>query len=130
MAFDGRAVFEPVPREPVPFLIGGNSDAALRRAAEFGGHWQGWGSPRAVRAAGGGVGPAGRGAGTRVTAGTRIGWDGPDRTVADVAAEVAEWEAAGAADLGVWFGSADGGFADRMRALAERTGVAGGHVAR
>ncbi|MER7988468.1 hypothetical protein ABTY53_23190 [Streptomyces noursei] len=65
-----------------------------------------------------------------MTAGARIGWDGPDRTVADVAAEVADWEAAGAADLGVWFGSADAGFADRMRALAQRTGVSGGRVAR
>ncbi|WP_102924372.1 TIGR03619 family F420-dependent LLM class oxidoreductase [Streptomyces noursei] len=131
VAFDGRAVFEPVPQEPVPFLIGGNSDAALRRAAEFGGHWQGVGltpGQFALRAAELARRAAERG--TRVTAGSRIGWDGPDRTVADVAAEVADWEAAGAADLGVWFGSADGGFADRMRTLAERTGVTGGHVAR
>ncbi|GAA2681863.1 TIGR03619 family F420-dependent LLM class oxidoreductase [Streptomyces lunalinharesii] len=131
VAFDGRAVFAPVPREPVPFLIGGNSDAALRRAAEFGGHWQGVGltpGQFAERAAELARRAASRG--TRVTAGTRIGWDGPDRTVADVAAEVADWEAAGAADLGVWFGSADAGFADRMRALAERTGVTGGRVAR
>ncbi|GGW99667.1 TIGR03619 family F420-dependent LLM class oxidoreductase [Streptomyces noursei] len=129
VAFDGRAVFEPLPQEPVPFLIGGNSDAALRRAAEFGGHWQAVGlTPRefAERAAVLDRRAAERG--TRVVAGARIGWDGPDRSLPDVTAEVAAWEAAGAADLGVWFGPVDGGFADRMRALAEGTGVAGGHV--
>ncbi|MHB6907944.1 TIGR03619 family F420-dependent LLM class oxidoreductase [Streptomyces sp. DB-54] len=130
VAFDGRAAFEPVPREPVPFLIGGNADAALRRAAEFGGHWQGVGlTPGrfAERAAELARRAAARG--THVTAGTRIGWEGPDRTVADVAAEVAAWEAVGAAELGVWFGAAGRGFADRMRALAERTGVSGGRIA-
>ncbi|KUL34106.1 oxidoreductase [Streptomyces sp. NRRL F-4489] len=129
VAFDGRAVFEPVPDVPVPFLIGGNSDAALRRAAEFGGYWQGVGlTPEQFaerkawldRRAGEGSAP--------VAAGTRIGWDGPDRTLTEVTAEVAAWEAAGAADLGVWFGSVHDGFADRMRSLAEGTGVSGGRV--
>ncbi|MER6050604.1 TIGR03619 family F420-dependent LLM class oxidoreductase [Streptomyces sp. NPDC001793] len=129
LAFDGRAVFEPRPEEPVPFLVGGNSDAALRRAAEFGGYWQAVGlAPRefAERAARLRRRAAGRG--TRVAAGARIAWDGPDRTAAELAAEVAAWEAAGAADLGVWFGAADDGFADRMRALAEATGVTDGRV--
>ncbi|MCK7626266.1 TIGR03619 family F420-dependent LLM class oxidoreductase [Streptomyces sp. RS10V-4] len=130
VAFDGRAVFEPVPAAPVPFLIGGNSDAALRRAAEFGGYWQGVGltpdgfAERAAwlaRRAAGGAAP--------VAAGARIGWDGPDRTLAELTAEVAAWQAAGAADLAVWFGSVRHGFADRMRALARGTGVHGGRIA-
>ncbi|MGD3107700.1 TIGR03619 family F420-dependent LLM class oxidoreductase [Streptomyces sp. YGL11-2] len=134
VSFDGRAVFEPVPEEPVPFLIGGNSDAALRRAAEFGGYWQGVGltpgefaERRRWFARGPATGRSAAGA-PRVAAGSRIAWDGPDRTLAEVTSEVAEWEAAGAEDLGVWFGAVDGGFADRMRALAEATGVAGGRI--
>ncbi|WP_229852814.1 TIGR03619 family F420-dependent LLM class oxidoreductase [Streptomyces albospinus] len=134
VSFDERAVFEPVPEEPVPFLIGGNSDAALRRAAEFGGYWQGVGLTPGEFAERrrwfAGESTAGRSAAgaPRVAAGTRIAWDGPDRTLAEVTAEVADWEAAGAEDLGVWFGAVDGGFADRMRALAEATGVADGRI--
>ncbi|MGG2462388.1 TIGR03619 family F420-dependent LLM class oxidoreductase [Streptomyces sp. RGM 3693] len=130
VAFDERAVFAPVPKEPVPFLIGGNSDAALRRAAEFGGHWQGVGlTPGRFAERAAEVAQRAAARGTRVAAGTRIGWDGPDRTPADVTAEVAAWERAGAADLAVWFGAAGRGFADRMRALAEGTGVADGRIA-
>jgi alkanesulfonate monooxygenase SsuD/methylene tetrahydromethanopterin reductase-like flavin-dependent oxidoreductase (luciferase family) len=33
------AVIEPVPSKPVPFLVGGRSDAALRRAGRFGDGW-------------------------------------------------------------------------------------------
>lgn len=148
VSFDERAVFEPVPRTPVPFLIGGNSDAALRRAVEFGGYWQAvFLTPaefavrrkrieelvREAEPAGGGLrSVAGGGAarGPRVSAGARTDWDGPGRSAADVRAEVARWEAAGAADLAVWFGAADDGFAARMRALAAGTGLKGGRITR
>ncbi|MFJ9414668.1 TIGR03619 family F420-dependent LLM class oxidoreductase [Streptomyces sp. NPDC101227] len=133
VAFDERAVFEPVPEEPVPFLIGGNSDAALRRAAEFGGYWQAVGlSPQefaarrkdiAGRSAGSGVPGA-----PRVAAGSRTEWSSGDRPLADIRAEVAAWEAAGAEDLAVWFGPVEDGFGERMRALAEGVGVVDGRV--
>lgn len=127
VAFDGRAAFEPVPAEPVPFLVGGNSGAALRRSAEFGGYWQGFGlGPREFAARRAELARRAADRGTRVAAGSRIGWTGPDRTAAEVTAEVAAWEAAGAADLAVWFGAADDGFGHRMRALAETTGVRDG----
>ncbi|MFE7612624.1 TIGR03619 family F420-dependent LLM class oxidoreductase [Streptomyces celluloflavus] len=148
VSFDERAVFEPVPRTPVPFLIGGNSDAALRRAVEFGGYWQAvfltpaeFAARRKrieelVREAEPGEGGhrsaegAGEGAGPRVSAGARTDWDGPGRSAADVRAEVARWEAAGAEDLAVWFGAADDGFTVRMRALAAETGLADGRITR
>lgn len=45
-------VLEPVPSTPPPLVIGGRSDAALRRAARVGDGWMGvWMSPRRVAAA-------------------------------------------------------------------------------
>ncbi|MDT3399101.1 TIGR03619 family F420-dependent LLM class oxidoreductase [Streptomyces sp. B1866] len=122
-AFDERAVFQPVPERPVPFLIGGNSQAALRRAAELGDWWQGFAlgpeefSERraALRELSGG---------RPVAAGARISWDddGPGgRTADDLRTEADAWQRAGADHLSVWFGSvAEDGFGRRMRALAAR----------
>src|SRR5262249_47746891 len=40
------ALIRPVPEPPVPILIGGRSDAAIRRAGRLGDGWYGiWGSP-------------------------------------------------------------------------------------
>jgi probable F420-dependent oxidoreductase len=39
----GRGVFEPRPRGAVPIMVGGMSDAALRRTAAFADEWQGFG---------------------------------------------------------------------------------------
>ncbi|MEU9112015.1 TIGR03619 family F420-dependent LLM class oxidoreductase [Streptomyces sp. NPDC048483] len=126
-SFDERAVFEPVPEEPVPFLIGGNSDAALRRAAEFGGYWQAVGlTPQEFAARRKDL--ARRAGAPRVAAGSRTEWASSEQPLAEVRAEVAAWEAAGAEDLAVWFGAVEDGFADRMRALAEGTGVRDGRV--
>jgi alkanesulfonate monooxygenase SsuD/methylene tetrahydromethanopterin reductase-like flavin-dependent oxidoreductase (luciferase family) len=42
-----RAVVRPAPSPPIPILVGGRSDAAIRRAARFGDGWVGiWASPR------------------------------------------------------------------------------------
>lgn len=41
------ALIRPVPKAPVPFIVGGRSDAAVRRAARLGDGWIGvWVSPR------------------------------------------------------------------------------------
>jgi alkanesulfonate monooxygenase SsuD/methylene tetrahydromethanopterin reductase-like flavin-dependent oxidoreductase (luciferase family) len=53
MSFDGEfftlkdALVAPAPSPPVPLIVGGRSDAAVRRAARFGDGWLGiWVSPR------------------------------------------------------------------------------------
>lgn len=46
------AVIAPVPAEPVPIIVGGRSDAAIRRAGRLGDGWLGiWNSPRRFAAA-------------------------------------------------------------------------------
>ena len=58
VTFHGRffdldeAVIAPAPAEPVPVIIGGRSDAAIRRAGRLGDGWLGiWNSPRRFAAA-------------------------------------------------------------------------------
>jgi len=47
-----EAVIAPVPAEPVPIIIGGRSDAAIKRAGRLGDGWLGiWNSPRRFAAA-------------------------------------------------------------------------------
>jgi alkanesulfonate monooxygenase SsuD/methylene tetrahydromethanopterin reductase-like flavin-dependent oxidoreductase (luciferase family) len=47
-----RACIRPQPRQPIPIIVGGRSDAALRRAASFGDGWIGvWCSTRRYREA-------------------------------------------------------------------------------
>jgi probable F420-dependent oxidoreductase len=112
-------VFAPVPESPVEIMIGGNSDAALRRAARFGDSWQAIpGDPaefteRAARLrelAGD----------RRVLPGLRIGWD-DDRPVGQVAEKVNAYRDAGAAQLAVHFGAFDH-YAERMAALKAQLG--------
>jgi alkanesulfonate monooxygenase SsuD/methylene tetrahydromethanopterin reductase-like flavin-dependent oxidoreductase (luciferase family) len=46
------AIIAPAPTEPVPIIIGGRSDAAIRRAGRLGDGWLGvWNSPRRFAAA-------------------------------------------------------------------------------
>jgi probable F420-dependent oxidoreductase len=110
----GGGVFEPRPAGHVPFLIGGRSDAALRRAAKYGDSWQGVGYQpeefadrvRDLRAL----------SDRPVSVGTRIEW-----TEAD---DVEKWRAAGADELAVWFGDIDGS-EQRMAEFASRFNVGG-----
>jgi probable F420-dependent oxidoreductase len=122
--FDGEryrfadGVFAPRPNEgTVPLMVGGTSDAALRRAARVADMWQ------AV-----GIGPKEfasrrnqlRAAAARpIEAGARTLWTGADRPLADIVAEAEQWREVGADHLSVWFGAAEG-FGDRMeRFMAE-----------
>lgn len=110
-----EGVFAPVPETPVPIMVGGNSDAALRRAARSADIWQGLPtSPaefaeRARRL-------ADLGSGRAVSAGLRIGWDGTT-PVQGVADELAAYAEAGARQVAVHFGDHEG-TRDRMEALA------------
>ncbi|MFD9965717.1 TIGR03619 family F420-dependent LLM class oxidoreductase [Amycolatopsis sp. NPDC058986] len=110
--------FEPRPEGRIPVLAGGNSTAALRRAARLGDVWQSAGlSPadfenRVVRLnelAGG----------REIRASARMEWTGGrddlDRAVADAHA----YAGAGASAVAVHFG-AESGYAERMAEFAER----------
>lgn len=116
-----QGVFEPVPDGSVPIMVGGNSDAALRRAARYGDVWQGLpASPAAFAeraAALAGMTDAVMAGGRAVAPALRIGWDG--RTpVAQAADAVVAYREAGAAQLAVHFGEHEG-TAGRMTALVE-----------
>ncbi|MEU4388973.1 TIGR03619 family F420-dependent LLM class oxidoreductase [Promicromonospora sp. NPDC023805] len=111
-----QGVFAPVPDGSVPIMVGGNSDAALRRAARYGDVWQGLPADpgtfaERVRALAGLAGDR------AVRPALRIGWDGstPVERVADAAVAYRE---AGAAQLAIHFGEHEG-TAARMTALAD-----------
>lgn len=111
-----QGVFAPIPDGSVPIMVGGNSDAALRRAARYGDVWQGIpADPGAfaerVRALAGLAGDR------AVVPALRIGWDG-STPVEQVADEAIAYREAGAAQLAVHFGEHEGTVA-RMTALAD-----------
>ncbi|MFB8005872.1 TIGR03619 family F420-dependent LLM class oxidoreductase [Nocardia sp. NPDC056000] len=113
--FDARAVFQPEPETPVPVLIGGNSDAALRRAALLGDMWQSVGlTPTEFVARRNRLRELG---GDAVSAGARDSWDDNAHPVDDLIDRIQEWNKAGADDLALHFGPVDG-FGERMHTLA------------
>ncbi len=109
-----HGVFAPVPGGTVPIMVGGNSDAALRRAARYGDIWQGL--PADPGSFADRVRTLGElAAGRTVVPAVRIGWDGtsPAEGVADAAVAYRE---AGAAQFAVHFGEYDGTL-ERLEAL-------------
>ncbi|MFI0975961.1 TIGR03619 family F420-dependent LLM class oxidoreductase [Streptomyces sp. NPDC021093] len=117
-SFDERAVFQPVPRRPVPFLVGGNSDAALRRAALTGDLWQAVHlSPAEFTSRRARLYELG---GDQVSAGARDSWTDDGSPVDELVRRVGAWEGAGAEHLALHFGTFEG-FSLRMRSLAART---------
>jgi probable F420-dependent oxidoreductase len=108
-------VFDPLPvrREALPILLGGNSDAAVRRAARAADGWESTG-----------IGPEAwrerlqllrsEAAGRNVEAGARINLAGGAE---EMLAEVRRWQEAGADHLMLGLGFT-GGFLDRMRLFA------------
>lgn len=113
-----QGVFAPRPATPVPILVGGNSDAALRRAAQFADSWQGLPVPPAeyaerVRALAALTGDR------SVSPGVRIGW-ADDRPVEEVVLEVNDYRSAGAEHVAVHLGDWRN-YPDRMTALATAT---------
>ncbi|MFD3687268.1 TIGR03619 family F420-dependent LLM class oxidoreductase [Nocardiopsis sp. NPDC058631] len=112
----GDGVFEPRPARPVPVMVGGASDPALRRAAAWGDEWQGVGLT-----AEGFV--AARNRLRRLTdrpvrTGTRISWPGGEEEFGRAVEQFRELTAAGADAVAVWFGPAEG-FGGRMERFAE-----------
>jgi probable F420-dependent oxidoreductase len=110
-----QGIFAPSPESHVAIMVGGISDAALRRAAARADIWQGVGLSTAqfaeraqhLRTHGGeGVRP-----------GSRIEWTSDERDVDEVIAELEDFRDAGAEHLAVYFGGIDG-FAERMDRLA------------
>ncbi|NED97895.1 TIGR03619 family F420-dependent LLM class oxidoreductase [Phytoactinopolyspora alkaliphila] len=111
-----HGVFAPIPDGGVPIMVGGNSDAALRRAARYGDIWQGLpASPRAFAERARRL--AELAADRDIVPALRIGWDGttPVERVAD---DVIAYRDAGAAQVAVHFGEYQGTF-KRMEALAD-----------
>jgi probable F420-dependent oxidoreductase len=111
-----RGVFAPVPKDPVPIMIGGNSDAALKRAARHGDIWQGIPTgpddfaEKARRLA--------ELAGPRdVTAALRFHWD-EGATAGSVAETVHAYSEVGAQRIAIHFGEHDG-TRERMVALTK-----------
>lgn len=123
--FEGRfhsyehGVFEPRPAHRVPVMVGGTSDRALRRAAEWADAWQGVGLDAAGFTA----------ARNRlreltdrpVRAQTRIAWTGGEREFDRAVGLFRELTAAGADAVAVWFGDAEG-FGARMERFAAALG--------
>lgn len=107
--------FAPRPSGRVPFLIGGGSERALRRAARWGDEWQGVGLDTA--------GFVERRNKLReltdrpVRASTRITWPGGEEEFSLAVTRFRELAAAGADAVAVWFGAAEG-FAERLERFA------------
>lgn len=99
---DRDGVFEPKLRTPLPIMIGGTTDAALRRAARFGDEWQALGLDAVgFAAAVARLRAQAREAGS-VRVGTRLDWSGGDPgPVVESAYELA---GAGAETIAVSFG--------------------------
>ncbi|AXB44907.1 LLM class F420-dependent oxidoreductase [Amycolatopsis albispora] len=109
--FDG-GVFEPRPRGNVRLMVGGISDAALRRATRVADEWQSVAADPAEFAAQ--VARLRTFADRPIRVGTRISWDGLESTTS-LARALSD---AGAEFLAVWFGE-DNGYEDRMAAFLD-----------
>ncbi|MET3805589.1 putative F420-dependent oxidoreductase [Nakamurella sp. UYEF19] len=106
-------VFAPVPRHPIPIMIGGVTPRALRRVASYADEWQGLGlSPEKFAAH---VATIRSSTDRPIRVGTRIEWDGTAQ-LDQVVAEVRGFEAAGADAVAVKCGAPES-FADRMAEL-------------
>ena len=108
-------VFDPLPvhREQLPIMLGGNSDAAIKRAATAAEMWESTGlDPEAWKDCADRLRQWSNG--RQVEAGARINLTGGAREMLDV---VRRWEQAGADHLMLGLGFTDG-FAERMRTFA------------
>lgn len=106
-----RGVFEPRPVKRVRVMVGGGSEAALRRAAEWADEWQGVDpDPETFQAARNRLRELTR---RPVRAGVRMAWTGGEEGFTAAVARFRELAASGADSVGVWFGDVEG-FEERM----------------
>lgn len=117
-SFD-QGVFAPRPGRRVPILVGGMSDAALRRAAALGDEWQAV-TPDADEFARK-VARLREFGDRDVVVGTRVAWTGGDSELRVVVEQVRALREAGAQRVAVWFGHPDG-FTDRMARFLDAAG--------
>lgn len=111
LAGEHEGFFEPVPRERLPIMVGGTSDAALRRVAAYADEWQAIGLDPSEFAA---TADRLRGLTTRrIRTGTRTEWTGGRRELDDTVRLLRSHESAGADAGAVWFGDEES-VADRM----------------
>lgn len=112
-----QGVFAPLPAVPVPLVVGGQSDAALRRAARYGDAWQGMATTPAeyTRLAGRLADLAGD---REVAATVRLEWGGD---VDELAERVAVYREAGATRVAVHLGEHER-VSERMAALVRALG--------
>ncbi|HZO68962.1 MAG TPA: TIGR03619 family F420-dependent LLM class oxidoreductase [Kribbellaceae bacterium] len=98
-------VFEPRPLAPIPVMVGGTSERALRRAARYADEWQGVSLDAAGFAR---VAARLRELTDRpIRIGTRFEWTGGDAGLDRAIGFAHEVAAAGADTLAMWFGEAD-----------------------
>lgn len=108
-------VFAPVPGVSVPVMVGGNSNAALRRAARHGDIWQGL--PASPDDFAERVSTLARlAAGRKVVPAVRLGWE-EGSSVDDLAERTLAYRAAGAEQLALHLGAHDT-FLARMEQVA------------
>lgn len=108
-------VFVPRPSDGLRIMVGGISDAALRRVARYADVWQSLPTPADEFAER--VERLRRDAQRPVEVGLRTEWSDPATTVDAVVEQARAYEAAGADELALWFGDLDG-FEDRMATLS------------
>jgi probable F420-dependent oxidoreductase len=115
----GRGVFEPRPNTRIRVMVGGVSDAALRRAAAWADEWQGLDpDPEAFGAARERLLAA---AGRPMETGVRMAWSGEEEGLEEAVARFRALSEAGADAVAVWFGDAEG-FGERMERFVEALG--------
>ena len=110
-------VFAPVPGDGLRIMVGGTSEAALRRAARVADVWQSPPIPSETFAELAARLRSLAGADRTIEAGARAEWSDPDVPLESMIEQVRKFEAVGADHVAVWFGPVDG-FGDRMAALA------------
>jgi probable F420-dependent oxidoreductase len=99
-------VFEPRLRAPLPIMIGGTSDRALRRAALLGDEWQGVGLDASGFAQA--INRLRELSDRPVRVGTRLEWAGGEAEFGRAVRSAHDLAAAGADTLAVWFGPEQG----------------------